>query len=1159
MSENDRVLRLVGEALDSGRTPEEVCADWPELLAEVRERWEECRRLSGEIDALFPAADDPADVGLGLDIGIDPAALARYRTNQVPQIPGYEVGAVLGRGGMGVVYRARHLGLNRAVALKMLLSGAYASPVELARFLREARAVAGLRHPNVVQVYDVGEFDGRAFYTMELVEGGTLAERLANTPQPAAEAAAMLVTLAGAVEAAHRGGIVHRDLKPSNVLLTPEGVPKISDFGLARSSRGDDALTAANAAPGTPCYMAPEQAAGSAGPPGPAGDVYSLGVILYEMLTGRPPFRGESAAETRRQLLADDPVPPRRLNPRVPRDLETICLKCLQRAPARRYGSAAALAEDLGRFQRGEPIAARAVGRAERAAKWVRRRPAVASLWAVGVVVAAAVAGGTQRWAAARAEDVRAVGGHLREAARLHGEARWAEARAAIDRAEEKLGGRRLGDLRERIDRARRDAALAARIDDIRVNRAMAAPVVSRSAGPSTEPSQERPEGPEEWYEALFRAAGFFDDGMDARAVAARVRASPVRRAVTAAVYDWLSCTTGAKRDRLVWLMGVARESDVSPDPDAWRARALDPATWGNPAAVAALAAEPAAEKQPADVLVAFGDGLLMIPGQDALGFLLRVQPAHPGHYGLNHNLSRRFSAAGNLPEAIRFAQAAVAVRPDAAMARFDLGVALRAAGRLDDAIVQFEEAVRLRPEFNRAWMQLSSALVAAGRHAEAVRAFGGALETDPADVKERIDFAGCLEALGRLDEAVREYREAIRRYREWDAKMSRVPAEVGLPSFSELRQSYARGEDRLRAVLVRLGRADEVLAEWRAAVDATGPLTDRAWSGYAECALFAGRADEYRRACGVLLDRAAATNDPRVWEVVGRAALLSPPPEADLRRATALIDRAVAADASRPGGYGAYFRAAKGLAELRGGRYEAAVAILEGDAAGVHGPMPKLVVAMCRARQGRAAEARRALARAVVSFDWGPMGAVGADAMMYHVLRREAEAAVLPGLSAFLAGRDGPREADERLAMTGVCQFMELHAAHARLWADAYASDPALAVGGRGHAVRAAVLAGCGLGRDAGGLTEAERSGLRARARQWMRDELVAAQLALDRGAAVQPLRTATLRAWLTSPDLAGVRVRSALEKLPGAERAEWAALWSQVGAVAKRAGAVR
>ena len=213
----------------------------------------------------------------------------------LPQVPGYEVEAVLGHGGMGVVFRARHLRLGRLVALKMTLAGSYAGPHERERFRREAEAIAALRHANIVQVYDVGDWAGRPYFTMELIEGGSLAQRLAGTPQPARQAAALLATLAEAMHAAHQGGIVHRDLKPANILFTPDGTPKVTDFGLARRLEGGAGLTLSGVPLGTPSYMAPEQARGQSRAVGPAVDVYALGAILYELLTGRPPFRARDA------------------------------------------------------------------------------------------------------------------------------------------------------------------------------------------------------------------------------------------------------------------------------------------------------------------------------------------------------------------------------------------------------------------------------------------------------------------------------------------------------------------------------------------------------------------------------------------------------------------------------------------------------------------------------------------------------------------------------------------------------------------------------------------------------------------------------------------------------------------------------------------------
>jgi tetratricopeptide (TPR) repeat protein len=296
----------------------------------------------------------------------------------LPTVAGYEVLGVLGRGGMGVVYQARHLALGRVVALKMVLAGAHADAEELRRFRREAEAVARLQHPGIVQVFEVGQHEGVPFLALEYCAGGSLHRKLAGTPLPPGEATRLAEALARALAAAHHKQIIHRDLKPHNVLLTESGVPKITDFGLAKKLDGVSAGTQTGAVVGTPSYMPPEQARGQ--PAGPTADVYALGAVLYEMLTGRPPFLGPDTYAVLASVLQEEAVAVRRLQPAVPRDLETICLKCLRKEPGTRYAGALELAEDLRRFQQGEPIRARPVGRTERLAKWARRRPAVAAL-----------------------------------------------------------------------------------------------------------------------------------------------------------------------------------------------------------------------------------------------------------------------------------------------------------------------------------------------------------------------------------------------------------------------------------------------------------------------------------------------------------------------------------------------------------------------------------------------------------------------------------------------------------------------------------------------------------------------------------------------------------------------------------------------------------
>ncbi len=305
---------------------------------------------------------------------------------------------MLGRGGMGIVYKARDQNLGRIVAIKTLAAGQYATPDQLDRFQAEAHAVARLRHPNIIAIHAIGEHDNRPYLSLEFAEGGSLAQRLAEKPMAPRQAAEVLEILARAVHAAHRAGVVHRDLKPGNVLLTADGVPKLSDFGLAKLLDADSGGRTITGQPiGTPNYMAPEQAEGHSRQVGPAADIYALGAILYHALTGRPPFLGQSAMETLKLLTSTDAVPPRRLRPDVPRDLETICLKCLEKSRGLRYPTAIDLADDLRRFQRGEPIQARRIGALPRSWNWTKRHP-WQTISAATVLIAASVFIGFVDW-----------------------------------------------------------------------------------------------------------------------------------------------------------------------------------------------------------------------------------------------------------------------------------------------------------------------------------------------------------------------------------------------------------------------------------------------------------------------------------------------------------------------------------------------------------------------------------------------------------------------------------------------------------------------------------------------------------------------------------------------------------------------------------------
>jgi serine/threonine-protein kinase len=1130
MADDPRVRQLLDEIFDSERTPEEVCSSFPELLPEVRKRWQKMRHVEAKLEALFPKG--PAAVA-------DSAPRPSQGAN-LPHIPGYEVEGVLGRGGMGVVLKARQVRLNRPVALKMLLAGGCAGPHELARFQREAEAVAALRHANIVQVYDVGDHEGWPYFTMEFVEGGSLAQKLAGVPQPAHQAATLAATLAQAVHAAHQGGIVHRDLKPANVLLTADGTPKITDFGLARRLEGGAGLTQSGETLGTPSYMAPEQAQGKTPVVGPAVDIYALGTILYELLTGRPPFRAETAVETIRQSISQDPVPPSRLNAKVPRDLETICLKCLHKDPARRYATAAALAEDLYRFQRGEPIAARPAGVLERISKWVRRRPTHAAMLAAGLLLAAALVGVSLYLVVQRSHQRDTVGSDLREVVALQEQARWVEARAVLERAEARLDGGGPADLREQLGRARRDLDLVTQLDAIRLKRATRGELAFYKARADQE------------YAEAFQEAGLgkvLDPLLD---VTATISASAVREALIAALDDWAVCA--ADKERRDWLLEVARR--VDPDSEGWRERILDPAMWDDRQTLNELARTVPVAGQSVSLLLALGERL-WLADEDAIPFLKRVQKAHPADFWANLILGNALLQRAP-KDASGYYRAALASRPGAAVGYCAVGDALRLQNELDEAIYYYQMALDRDPSYARANNNLGLALAGQGRLDEAIDYHRKTLKLDPDYAWPHLDLGNVLRVKGRVNEAYDQYREVLR----LDPKNREV-------------------QDGLRTVLIQLGRGQEAQASWRKILDANPP-EHRVWSGYAELCLFLGMKEEYCRARRDLLDRFGAKTEASIAEPVSRACLLLRAPEDELRRAAALADSAVSAKGSVPLWVYRYYLFAQGLAEYRQGHLDSAITLMEGEASVAMGPAPHLVLAMAQHRLGQEEQARKTLAAAIFAFDWNAAQADSRDVWIVHILRREAEAMILPNLPAFLKGEYEPRDNVERMALLGACQFHGLHGAAARLYADVFAADPDLAIdlikqclsrAARGDryptglledlntecrfpAARCAALAGYGLGKDGSKLSEAERTRWRKQARDWLQADLAVWAKALDGGSGATRVRAKKiLTQWQDDPDLAGLREPSAIDKLSVDERKECLALWEEVAAVLHRA----
>jgi eukaryotic-like serine/threonine-protein kinase len=975
MTDDPRLQRMLDELLESEGTPEEVCASCPELLPEVRRQWEQIRRLRAELDTLFP----PSSEG-GASTRAPPAP-----NGALPNISGYKLEGVLGHGGVGVVYRAFHERLHRPVALKMLLASAHVQPMERERFEREAEAVAALHHPNIVPIFDVGDAEGQPFFTMELVEGGSLAEKIRGVPQPARQAAALVATLAEAIHTAHLQGIVHRDLKPGNILLTGDGTPKVTDFGLARRLDDGAGLTLNGALVGTPSYMAPEQARGQKSAIGPATDVYALGAILYELLTGRPPFRAETPTATLQQVVVDEPVSLVRLNPRVPRDLETICLKCLHKEPNKRYDSARALAEDLKRFVRSEPILARPVGLVERVVRWARRQPALAAALASGIMLGSSLLGTLLWWhvqrAALQATAAAYAKADLMESERLRDTGDFAASAAVLQRAEDRLRDYLPPELRNGLSAALDHLELVSRLDAIRAERALLPSALDRRpdgklgalAQPWTEILHDgQPEGAEtssgRHYEEAFRNAGLGAPGDDPMATAALVQASPIRGALVAALDDWAGCATDP--DQQTWVLAVVRAADPGP----WRDRVRDPATWKDPAALRELAdGAPVAEQSP-QLLAIFG-ARIRAAKLDAVGFLERVASAHPADFWVNVEMGNALCDQSMWGEAVGYYRTALALRPDSVSLRYALGDLYLAQRRWSGAIAEYEQACRLDPKNPWCLNRLGIALGwKGGREDDAIAKFREAVRLDANNGWSHCYLATALDNRGHFEEAAHELQQAA----------------VLLPEKrAEVRQN-------LRGLLVKMGRSADALTNWKEDLEAH-PLNHLDWSGYAELCLFLDKQDEYRSARSEQLSRFGNSPDPLVAERVARACLLLPGTEQELRQAAALAERAAASADPTIAWARPYIYFGKGLADYRQGRFDEAIAMMGGKAkdAYVLGPSARLVTAMALWRQGNTDEARTALAAAVDSYDWSLGKINDRDVWIPHILRREAEAII--------------------------------------------------------------------------------------------------------------------------------------------------------------------
>jgi serine/threonine-protein kinase len=766
MARSDCISDQDLQAFVRGDLPErltERVARHLELCPECEERagrWDNLpdtavQALRGQEREQTLANQTDADSGVGR---LDIKAIAQMTANS-PSPDGYTLLHELGKGGMGVVFQARQHQPERLVALKFFSAGVHAAE-ERARFLAEANIIARLDHPNIVRVHAVGEHQGQPFLCLEYLEGGHLGKKINGQPQPPRQAARLLEQLAWAVHHAHEKGVIHRDLKPANVLLTADGTPKVTDFGLARYGRPE--LTATGAVMGTPAYMAPEQARGEGKIVGPAADIWALGVILYELLTGQPPFRGVQVMDTLMQVVESEPVPPRRLQPKVPRDLETICLKCLQKRPPRRHGTAAALAEDLRRYLDGRPIQARPVGNLERAAKWVRRRPAAAALLALTFLVVCAVAVAAFWYQQDRAnrekeelqrqaeeakrqtEDIRREAG--RKLRHDRNEQAIAAALAQAKQIREELHGRlakpggvarllnRPGEWQQLIATMRANLKTARELqtgaegsvaDKLRRQLAklkswVAKDEADRQLAWSLEKVREDSAATLghgfnfgvalQDYPQLFQKAGLGPRPGQENALAARLRQSPIKEQLVAALDDWAlaSWRLNDQQQLYRYLLSVARLAD----PDPWKDKVRNADTWSDREALNRLAG--ALLKDHA-TLAHLSPQMLSVLGMllprdtpEGLAWRRRAQAAHPTDFWLALELATTYLRAKS-PKAESAYRTALAIRPTSIAAWNNLGSVLRRQKDQQGAEDCFRKMLDLDPKSAFAWTHLGS------------------------------------------------------------------------------------------------------------------------------------------------------------------------------------------------------------------------------------------------------------------------------------------------------------------------------------------------------------------------------------------------------------------------------------------------------------------
>jgi tetratricopeptide (TPR) repeat protein/serine/threonine protein kinase len=1165
---------------------EEFLARYPELADDLDACLEAIRFIG-------KAAEGPRSVA---------AEAAGAASEPAPgQLGDFRIRREVGRGGMGVVYEAEQLSLGRRVALKVLPFAATMDPRHLQRFHNEARAAASLHHEHIVPVYAVGQERGVHYYAMQFIDGQTLAELIRGQRGPAAappeaptvteaagrpsadtapvaaaptsvtrreraayrHAATLIAQAAEALEHAHAQGVVHRDVKPANLLLDGQGKLWVADFGLARLGT-DAGVTLTGDLLGTLRYMSPEQALARHGLVDHRTDIYALGATLYELLTLQPAVDGNDREELLRQIMFEEPRPPRRLDKGVPVELETIVLKALEKNPAERYATAQELADDLHRFLKDEPVRAQPAGVVRRLRKWGRRHQAV--VWSAALI--ALIFSASLGWIlgdrqARRAEAERQVEEALglAEARLLWGNPHDPELITAARKAEAQLAsGLVRMELRQRVEWMLADLMMLARVEEIRLDQA------------SVKEGHFDLGRADPAYARAFREYGIDVEALTPADAGARMSERAIALHLAAAMDSWaMARWEGEKwgrfdrdqvgKERGPWkrLLEVAQVVD----PDPWRCslRKVLANDNGRKAALERLAVSAPIDALPPPTVFEFAAALRLAGAHGrAVEVLRRGQERYPADFWINHELAITLAEKMKPPrldEALGCYRAALALRPDSPGVHLNFGSALKHKGQLDQAIAAFRAAIRLKEDYGGAYLNLGIALHDKGQLDEAIACFQKTIELKKDYYIEAHNSLGAaLKAKGQVDQAIALYRKAIDldkdapypHYNLGQALRAEGRVDEAIAEYRKaiaVQKDYPNAHRDLGNALAEKGQFDEAITALREAVRLNNDDANN-HRGLGNALRHKGQLNE---ALAELRKAIHLNNDDATSHSSLGLALAE---KGELDAAIAELRKAIAIDPRQATAHVALGEALADKNDVVGAMAELQKAIDLDPKLGVaHGVLGEVLLA-----QGHFAEARAATLR---SLELLPQHGPGRGIASQQLQKCERLIALDGKLPPILSGKEQPADAGQWAEYARVCEKKRLYAATARLYREAIAAKPDLVAsplnGVRYNAACAAALAGWGQGKDAAGLDAKERGRLRLWALDWLKRELQDWQRLLEQEPAkAGPIAGKRMRHWLQDADFSGVRGTEALAKLPEGERRKWQQLWADVAATLAR-----